>query len=67
MTFQITVRYGERYRYHTYTVDAADARSALREAADAMPDEVAGEADLVEVRPAPEPDDRSYVGGDGPG
>jgi len=50
MTFQITVRYGGRYqRYHTFTVDAADARAALEEAARALPDEVAAEADLVEV------------------
>lgn len=62
MLFQVTVRHGRQYRYHTYTVDAGDARSALRAAADDMPDEVAGEADLVELRPAPEPDEREYVG-----
>lgn len=62
MTFQVTVRYGERYRYHTYTVEADDARAALRAAADALPDEVAGGADLVEIRPAPEADEREYVG-----
>lgn len=61
MTFQVTVRHGRRYRYHTYPVEADDARDALRAAADAMPDEVAAEADLVELRPAPEPDERRYV------
>ncbi len=63
MTFQITVRYGGRYqRYHTFTVDAADARQALEEAARAIPDEVAAEADLVELRVAVDPDKRQYLG-----
>jgi hypothetical protein len=63
MTFQITVRYGGRYqRYHTFTVDAADARAALEEAARALPDEVAVEADLVELRVAVDPDKRQYLG-----
>lgn len=63
MTFQITVRYGGRYqRYHTFTVDAPDARAALEEAARAMPDEVAAEADLVEVRVAADPEQRRYLG-----
>ena len=63
MTFQITVRYGVRHqRYHTYTVEAADAREALDRAARAMPDEVVAEADLVEVRVAVDPERREYVG-----
>ncbi len=63
MTFQVTVRYGTRYqRYHTYRVEAGDLVSALREAAGALPDEIAGDADLVEIRPSPDPDDRRYVG-----
>ncbi len=62
MIFQVTVRYGEQYRYHTYTVEADDAASALRAAAEAIPDEVAAGADLVELRPAPEPEERKYVG-----
>jgi hypothetical protein len=63
MTFQITVRYGGRYqRYHTYTVDATDAREALERAARAMPDEVVSEADLVEVRVAVDPERRAYIG-----
>ncbi len=62
MHFDITVRYGgRRQRYHTYTVEGADAREALRAAADAMPDEVAPEADLVELRVAVDPDERTYL------
>jgi len=63
MHFQITVRYGAaRQRYHTYVVEAADARGALGAAATDMPDEVAAEADLVEVRVAVDPERRAYVG-----
>lgn len=65
MTYQVTVRHGERYRYHTFTVEADDVPAALRAAADGMPDEVASGADLVELRPAPEPEDRAYVPGGG--
>jgi len=62
MSFQITVRYGARYqRYHTYVVDADDAREGLRAAADAMPDEIVAEADLVELRVSVDPDERRYV------
>jgi hypothetical protein len=61
MTFQITVRYGGRYqRYHTFQVEAPDAKGALEAAAREMPDEVVAEADLVEVRVAVDPDERSY-------
>ena len=63
MQFQVTVRYGAPYqRYHTYTVEEEDLRAALRTAAEALPDEVAEDADLVEIRPAPDPDARRYVG-----
>jgi hypothetical protein len=63
MRFQVTVRHGARsQRYHTYAVEAADARSALEVAAELMPAEIAGEADLVELRVAVDPDARSYVG-----
>ncbi len=63
MRFQVTVRYGARaQRYHTYALDADDARSALETAASLMPTEIAGNADLVEVRLAVDPDDRVYVG-----
>lgn len=63
MNFSITVRYGgRRQRYHTFLVQADDARGALEAAARALPDEVAAEADLVEVRIAVDPDARSYLG-----
>ena len=63
MNFRITVRYGgARQRYHTYDVEGDDAREALERAAREMPDEVAAEADLVELRVAVDPDAREYVG-----
>lgn len=63
MRFQVTVRHGaQRQRYHTYTVEAADAREALRLAAEALPPEIADEVDLVELRMAVDPEERSYVG-----
>jgi len=63
MRFQVTVRHGaQRQRYHTYAVEAADARDALRLAADALPPEISREVDLVELRVAVDPDERSYVG-----
>jgi len=65
MTFQITVRYGTRYqRYHTYTVEAADARAALAEAARALPDAIVQEVDLVEMRVAVDPEERAFLGED---
>jgi hypothetical protein len=63
MDFQVTVRYGGRsQRYHTYVVQAPDARDALEEAARAMPDEVAADANLVELRVAVDPERREYLG-----
>lgn len=63
MRFQVTVRYGgSRQRYHTFVVEASDAASALRAAADETPREIAGDADLVELRVAVDPDDRTYLG-----
>ncbi|MGD2068503.1 MAG: hypothetical protein PVI57_07435 [Gemmatimonadota bacterium] len=62
-TWLITVRHGTRYqRYHTLEVEAADVRGAMRRAADAVPEGIAEHADLVEVRPAVRPEERSYVG-----
>lgn len=62
MNFRITVRYGgSRQRYHTFEVSAEDARAALREAADQIPDEIAPQADLVELRVAINPDARNYT------
>lgn len=63
MNFQVTVRYGDRYqRYHTYAVEASDARQALAAAAAAMPDEIAPHADLVELRVAVDPEKRPFLG-----
>lgn len=62
MHFQVTVRYGGRHqRYHTYAVQAVDARAALEAAAAAMPDAVAPQADLVELRVAVDPDARAFL------
>ena len=66
MSFQITVRYGQRHqRYHTFQVDGTDVRDALRAAAEALPDDVAAAADLVEMRAAVDPDARAYLDEDG--
>ena len=65
MRFQVTVRYGGRsQRYHTYVVDAGDARAAMRVAAERMPSEIAPEADLVELRIAVDPEKRAYLADD---
>ena len=57
--YQITVRYGRRYqRYHTLEIDASDVAQALRRAADALPDEILPDADLVELRIAVGPESR---------
>lgn len=62
-TFQITIRFGAGpKRYHTQSIRAADLREAARRAVAEMSDEMAGEGDLMEIRPAVDPDDRSYVG-----
>ena len=62
MNFRITVRYGgSRQRYHTYSVEADDARSALEKAARDMPDEIVPQADLVELRIAVDPADRAFI------
>lgn len=65
--YQVTVRYGERpVRYHTFAVEAADIGEALATAARELPGEVRIRGDLVEVRPAPDPDGRAFLdGGEG--
>lgn len=66
MLFQITVRYGGRHqRYHTFTVEAPDAREAMQKGAAEIPDDIAPQADLVELRISVDPDSRPYPGGDG--
>lgn len=65
MNFQVTVRYGGRHqRYHTFVVEASDAREALAAAAAALPDAVAPQADLVELRVAVDPEARRFTGED---
>ncbi|MBI4539337.1 MAG: hypothetical protein HY704_07510 [Gemmatimonadetes bacterium] len=62
-TFQVTVRYGrERLGYHTFTVDAEEAATALRAAAAEIPAEIVEAVDLVEVRVAVSPQARRYAG-----
>jgi hypothetical protein len=62
MRYQVTVRYGgARQRYHTFAVEAPDAGAALRVASEEMPHEIAGEADLVELRVAVDPEERGYL------
>ncbi|MGB0542269.1 MAG: hypothetical protein ACPGPI_01020 [Longimicrobiales bacterium] len=65
MNYQITVRFGGRHqRYHTLSISADDAASALRLAADEIPSEIASDVDLVELRIAVDPDQRTYLGED---
>jgi hypothetical protein len=55
MDYQVTVRYGNRsQRYLTLSITARDAAEALRLAADRIPEDVLPEADLVELRAAPD-------------
>jgi hypothetical protein len=62
MLFQITVRYGGRYqRYHTYSVEADDVGEAMLIGAEEMPEDIAGQADLVELRTAVDPDARTFM------
>lgn len=62
MRYDVTVRHGRPHRYHTLGVEAEDVAAALRSLADALPPEVVEDADLVELRVAVDPDDRTYVG-----
>lgn len=63
MDYRVTVRYGERrQRHHTLEVQASDVAEALRLAATRIPSEIVSTADLVEIRPAPDPEARSYLG-----
>lgn len=63
MKYRVTVRYqAGGLRYHVETIEADGLPEALETAARRMPSEVAERADLAEIRPAVEPEDRSYVG-----
>ena len=55
MNYQVTVRYGrKRQRYFSVTVSTENLAGALRQASAELPEEVAAEADLVEIREAPD-------------
>lgn len=59
MRFHVTVRFGrERQRYHQFKVEATDLKDALAQVARSLPDEVAAEGDLVEIRPGVDPESR---------
>lgn len=63
MNYRVTIRYGQdRQRHHTLDVEASDLAHALRIAAERIPSEIVETADLAEVRPAPDPEERSYLG-----
>jgi hypothetical protein len=65
MEFQVTIRYGHpRQRYHLFTVEAAGITGAMEAAAADLPEEVAREGTLVEIRPAVDPEGRRYLGED---
>jgi len=65
MNYQVTVRFGGRFqRYHTLSVSADDAVDALRRAADEIPSAIASGIDLVELRIAVDPEQRTYLGED---
>jgi len=68
MNFQVTIRHGRTtQRYLTLEVQAPDAAAALRAVADMIPEDVSPHADLVELRIAPDPDDRTReMGSSGP-
>ena len=55
MDYQVTIRYGKKIqRYLTLAVTAPDVPSALRLAADGIPEDLKLEVDLVELRDAPD-------------
>lgn len=63
MHYRVTVRYGgESLRYHLDQVQADDLSEAMTAAARALPPEVVASADLVEIRPAVDPESRGYLG-----
>ncbi len=55
MNYQVTIRYGQKsQRYLTLPVESEDLADALRAAADGIPVDILPEADLVEIRVAPD-------------
>jgi len=66
MDYQVTIRYGKKaQRYMTLAVAAPDVASALRLAADGIPEDLVSEVDLVELRDAPD-FDKTFSSSDAP-
>lgn len=65
MKYQVTVRYGAtRVRYHMDRVEGEDLAEAMRTAAERLPTEVIEAGELVEIRPAIDPEEREYLDGE---
>lgn len=57
--YRMAIRYGDvRQQYHVADLEASSLHDALRQAVDAIPEEVDRTADLVEIRLAVDPDAR---------
>ena len=64
MHYQVTVRYGAtRVRYHLDRVEGENLAEAMRTAAERLPAEVIEAGELVEIRPAIDPEEREYLDG----
>ena len=65
MQYQVTVRYGAtRVRYHMDRVEGENLAEAMRTAAERLPAEVVEAGELVEIRPAIDPEEREYLDGE---
>lgn len=60
--FTATIRHGARHRYHTETFAADDLEGALRSLPERLPADVLASGDLVELREAVDPEERTYLG-----
>ena len=61
-SYRVTIRYGApRALYEVLDLDAPDLRGALAAAAERLPEEIAGSAELAEVRRQADPDAREYA------
>jgi hypothetical protein len=55
MNYHVTIRFGKKLKgYHSFSVEAEDAISALRAAPELIPSEMVPEVDLIELREAPD-------------
>ncbi len=62
MEFQLTIRHGGKSpRYHMATLPATSLAELLEALPRGIPEDVLGDADLVEIRPAVDPDRREYL------